>query len=88
VTRPQARAVRTKFKQVQAILHTDWDPIGAAVPLDEYDSYAWSVLELLQNRASRREIESFLRWAADEAMQSPVPAERLAIVVDRLLVLD
>jgi hypothetical protein len=88
VSRPEARAVRTTFKQVQAILHTDWDPIGAAAPLDEYDSYAWSVVELLQNRASRLEIEIFLRWAADEAMQSPVPAERLAIVVDRLLALD
>ena len=88
MTRPEARAVRVSFKQVQAILHTDWDPIGCGVPLDEYDSYAWSVLKLLQNGAPRREIEILLRWAADEAMQCPVPAERLASVVDRLLALD
>lgn len=88
MTRPEARAVRATFKQVQAILHADWDPIGCGVPLDEYDSYAWSVIELLQKGAAREEVETYLRWAADETMQSPVPGERLAAVVEQLVALS
>jgi hypothetical protein len=30
----RAKAVRTSFEQVQAILHGEWDPIGCGVPLD------------------------------------------------------
>jgi hypothetical protein len=85
VSRPEAQAARATFKQVQGILHSAWDPIGCGVPRDEYDSYAWRVLELLQRNAAREEIESYLRWAADEAMNAPVPAERLSAVVDRLV---
>lgn len=85
MTEPDRRMVRDLFRQVQAILHQDWDPIGAGVPQDEYDSYAWSVLELLQNQTPRREIEIYLRWAANEAMQSPVPEDRLSAVMDRLM---
>jgi hypothetical protein len=85
VSRPEAPAARATFKQVQGILHSDWDPIGCGVPRDEYDSYAWRVLELLQRNATREEIESYLSWAADEAMKSPVPAERLSAVIDRLV---
>ena len=76
---------RDLFRQVQAILHTDWDPIGCGVPLDEYDSYAWPVVRMLGEGAGREAIARHLRWAADEAMQSPVPAERLVAVVDKLL---
>ncbi len=88
MSRPEAQAARAIFKQVQGILHSDWDPIGCGVPLDEYDSYARRVPELLQRNAACEEIESYLRWAADEAMQSPVPAERLSAVVDQLLNLN
>jgi hypothetical protein len=80
----RAKAVRTSFEQVQAILHGEWDPIGCGVPLDEYDSYAWPVLKLLMDRANRALVESYLREAAQE-MSSPVPDERLRSVVDRLM---
>jgi hypothetical protein len=40
--------MRTRFEQVRAILHADWDPIGSGMPLDEYDSYAWPLVKLLQ----------------------------------------
>ena len=88
MTRPEARRVKAEFKQVRTILHRDWDPIGCGVPLDEYDSYAWSVLEMLHNKASRREIEMHLRWGAEEAISSPVPKERLALVLDKLMALS
>ena len=58
------------------------------MPLDEYDSYCWPVLALLRRKASRAELEAYLRWAADEQMQSPVPADRLASVLDGLMALD
>lgn len=88
MTPPDAHAVRALFKQVQAILLVDWDPIGFPVPQDEYDSYAWPVVELLQNHASRDELAIFLRWAADEAMKCPVPEEQLAGVLDQLMQLS
>ena len=76
------------FDRVRAILHADWDPIGAGVSLDEYDNYAWPVLAMLQRKAERTELETYLRWAADTAMSSPAPQERLAQVLDKLMALD
>ena len=87
MTRPEAKRAIAAFDQVRAILHGEWDPIGCGVPLDEYDSYAWPVLDLLQKKASRAEVEAYLRWAADEAMSSPVPEDRLASVLDKLMAL-
>ena len=76
---------RDLFTRVQAILHADWDPIGCGVPLDEYDSFAWPVVRMLGESAGREALTRHLRWAADEAMRSPVPEERLAAVVERLM---
>ena len=87
MTRPEAKRAMAAFDQVRTILHGEWDPIGCGVPLDEYDSYAWPVLDLLQKKASRAEVEAYLRWAADEAMSSPVPEDRLASVLDKLMAL-
>ena len=81
---PRARSVRTSFERVQAILHAEWDPIGCGVPLDEYDSYAWPVLKLLQSDASRDAVENYLREAAT-AIMSPVPESRLRATVDQLI---
>ncbi|MFT3724469.1 MAG: hypothetical protein QM773_12860 [Hyphomonadaceae bacterium] len=88
MTHPEARQTKADFEEVRRILHGEWDPIGCGVPLDEYDSYCWPVLALLRRKALRSEVETYLRWAADEQMQSPVPAERLAFVLDRLMALD
>ena len=79
---------RDLFTRVQAILHADWDPIGCGVPLDEYDSFAWPVVRMLGESAGREALTRHLRWAADEAMGSPVPEERLAAVVERLISLE
>ena len=83
--RPEAREAKAAFEQVRAILHGEWDPIGCGVPPDEYDSYAWPVLAMLKRGAEWGEVEAYLRWAADKAMQCPGPEERLASVVDKLM---
>ena len=84
---PELERAKAGFNRVRAILHGEWDPIGAGVPLDEYDSYCWPVLALLQRNAPRPEVETYLRWAADEQMKSPVPEDRLASVLDQLMAL-
>jgi hypothetical protein len=76
--------MRTRFEQVQAILHADRDPIGSGVPLDAYDSYAWPLVKLLQAAAPREEIARYLREAA-AGMVFPVPEARVRIVMDRLM---
>lgn len=88
MTTAERGRAKAGIDQVRAILHADWDPIGAAVPRDEYDSYAWPVLAMLQRKAGRTEVETYLRWAADTAMSSPVPQTRLTDVVDKLMALD
>lgn len=81
------RDIRANAAAVRAILHRDWDPIGCGVPEDEYDSYLWPVLKLLQDGTPPAAIADCLRTAARDAMSSTVPEERLALVVDRLLAL-
>lgn len=88
MSRQESKRAKAAFDDVRAILHGEWDPIGCGVPLDEYDSYAWPVLAMLQRKANRSEVETYLRWAADEGMRSPVPAKRLASVLDRLMALE
>ena len=81
-------SARLDGAKVRAVLHGEWDPIGAGVPQDEYDSYVWPVLVLLMRRAGRPEVEEYLRWAADVEMKSPVPEERLVQVLDSLMALE
>ncbi len=88
MSRPELAQAKAAFDRVRAILHGEWDPIGCGVPEDEYDSYAWPVLALLKRNADRAEVEAYLCWAANEAMQCPVPAKRLACVLDHLMALD
>jgi hypothetical protein len=88
VSRAELKHAKAGFDAVRAILHGEWDPIGCGVPADEYDSYAWPVLAMLQRCAERSEVETYLRWAADEAMRSPVPQARLTSALDRLMELD
>jgi hypothetical protein len=54
------------------------------VPLDEYDSYAWPLVKLLQAGPPREEIARYLREAA-AWMTIPVPEARVRIVMDRLM---
>lgn len=79
--------VKTHAAAIRKILHQDWDPIGCGVPEDEYDSYVWPVLRLLQDGVSRETLANYLRTTAAEAMSCTVPEERLALVLDKLLAL-
>lgn len=81
-------AIKDEAASVRAVLHGVWDPIGCGVPADEYDSYLWPVLALLKRSAPADEVRTYLRWAADEAMMSPVPEERLERVVGMLMALE
>ncbi len=79
--------VKAHAAAIRAILHRDWDPIGCGVPEDEYDSYLWPVMRLLNAEASREALADYLHTAARESMSSTVPEERLSLVLDRLLAL-
>lgn len=72
---------------IRKILHQDWDPIGCGVPEDEYDSYLWPVLRLLDDGATREAIAGYLRTAARESMSCTVPEERLSLVLDKIFAL-
>lgn len=73
---------------IRRILHQDWDPIGCGVPEDEYDSYLWPVLSLLQEGAPREAVADYLRNTARDAMSSSVPEARLVLVMDKLMALE
>jgi len=81
-------ALKAESAAIRKILHQDWDPIGCGVPEEEYDSYLWPVLALLQKGASRDDLAAYLRTAASESMSSLVPEARLARVLDKLMALD
>ncbi|MEP7209483.1 MAG: hypothetical protein ABI740_01490 [Alphaproteobacteria bacterium] len=78
---------RDLFEAVAQVLWEDWDPIGAAVPADEYDSYVPEVVRLLQAGASRETLADRLRRTALEAMSCTVSEEQLAVAVERLMTL-
>ena len=81
------RDTKAEARAINAILWRDWDPIGAGVPEDEYESYVWPIYKLLMDGAPRDKLETYLRWAADEHMKAPVPADHLQTVLDKLLAL-
>lgn len=82
------RDTKAEPAAIRGILHGDWDPIGSGVPQDEYDSYIWPMYAMLMRGAPRDEVAAYLRWAADVKMTAPVPEERLARVVDKLMALE
>ena len=81
------RDTKAESVAIRTILHRDWDPVGCGVPMDEYDGYVWPVYALLIRNAGRDEVTAYLRWAADVRITCPVPEERLAAVVDKLMAL-
>ena len=46
--------------ELRLILWAAWDPIGVGVPLDEYDTYAPQVWELLRSGASEDDLAAHL----------------------------
>lgn len=87
MSRPELKQAKAGAAMVRAILNNDWQPIPG-VPEDEWDSYVWPVLALLQRSAPRAEVETYLRWAADVNIGCPVPEPDLARVLDKLMALS
>ena len=54
--------------ELRLLLWAVWDPIGAGMPLDEYESYVPSVWHLLAKHAGTDEIAAHLDRIADEQM--------------------
>ena len=66
---------------IRQILYHGWNPIGFAVPEDEYDSYIAPVYRILVGSRSEADLIAFLRWP-------PMPDERLHTVARKLLALN
>jgi hypothetical protein len=68
----EAKIEKERFRryapELGLLLWAAWDPIGARVPLDEYESYVPSVWNLLAKRVEVDEIAAHLDGIADEQM--------------------
>lgn len=84
----QRQAHKHALKCINAILWKDWDPIGASVPEDEYESYAPPVLRLLGNEADKTAISDYLFTTAANTIGCPVTREHADHVAQILLELD
>lgn len=61
----------TALRTVELVLHWAWDPIcvrGVAEAIDEYDSYAPAVLELLGRGAPEEEVADYLTHIVRDRM--------------------
>ena len=64
-------AQQDRFRQVRAILMRDWDPIGVfdlPAAQDEYDSYIWPYLRLLDEGTGVEKIAAALDRIETEQM--------------------
>jgi hypothetical protein len=68
----EAKAERDRFRayapELGLLLWAVWDPIGAEVPLDEYEAYVPTVWRLLSEHADVEAIATCLDTIADERM--------------------
>lgn len=73
---------------VKHVLMTRWHPIGAPVPSDEYDSYAFSVAGMLSRGCTALDLFSYLSKAETKILGRPLgdPNARFEIV-DELMTL-
>jgi hypothetical protein len=82
-TRTKKERFRKYSPELGLLLWAVWDPIGAGVPLDEYESYVPIVWKLLAERSDVDEIAERLDKIADERMgvapgRGRAAAERLS----------
>jgi len=60
-----------EFKSVRKILMEDWDPIGVGDDVntkDEYDSYAFDIYRMLEDKKLPDELVKYLLWAEQDRM--------------------
>ena len=79
----EAESYRKYAPELGLLLWAVWDPIGAGVPLDEYEGYVPTVWGLLKRGAAVDEVSASLRKIATDRIGVPgdtsdYAAERLA----------
>jgi hypothetical protein len=62
------RVLKGKIRVVADALHRHWDPIGAGVPADEYDSYAPVVTGMVERGKTDHEIAAHLAQIEEQLM--------------------
>lgn len=60
-----------KFSEVRKVLMNEWDPIGAGVPDDEYDSYVNQILSMPKEEVTSDSLTSYLMMVQNELMGLP-----------------
>jgi hypothetical protein len=69
---PDAEAQKERFRrytpELGLLLWAVWDPIGAGVPLDEYETYVPTIWRLLQEHAGAEAVSAELTRLSEERM--------------------
>src|SRR6266545_4673151 len=82
-----AEIERQRFKryapEVGLLLWALWDPIGVAVPLDEYSNYVPAVWKLLSRDATVAEIAAELRHISEEQIGVGAATDRSHVRTER-----
>ena len=86
--KPKRQAYKRAIKRINTILRQDWDPIGASVPEDEYESYAPHILRLLLDNAGHAVLSDYLFTTAANTINCPIQRDHADHVAQMLLNLD
>jgi hypothetical protein len=79
------RVDEKRARGIGSLLYDEWRPLGANPPADEYERHGPVIFKMLVEGASREDVAQYLRDAAAAYGCYPVPEERLARVVDKLM---
>jgi hypothetical protein len=78
----EAKVVKERFRkyspELSLLLWGVWDPIGAGVPLDEYESYVPVIWKLLDEQAGIEAISTALAQIEEERMETGRGTSRYA----------
>ena len=83
-----------KMQMVRIILHWAWDPIGVrGIPeaIDEYDTYAPKVLEMLRSGGSDQDVGAYLTSIVRDRMElrtNPKADEDIAAMLRELYAIE
>jgi hypothetical protein len=80
----ERRRWREYGPELGLLLWALWDPIEAGVPLDEYESYAPTIWQLLHAQAEAREIGERLDQLRTESLGLPANRDRDVTTAERL----